>query len=157
MLAACAAFVPTLNEDPVPQTDIFLTQVDSVKAQDVLDAHFPSDQASPAILIVPGRTTPARRCSRRSAAARGRRRRRSAPARRAADRAARRRRPKVVDGDVVRAGHAQRRRRTRAAADGHRPRAADRPATRSSPDILVGGNTAIQLDTRDTTDADRAG
>ena len=53
VLAALAAFVPTLNEDPVPQTDTFLTQVDSVKAQDVLDAHFKSDEASPAILILP--------------------------------------------------------------------------------------------------------
>ena len=43
----CAAFVPTLNENPVPQTDTFLTQVDSVKAQDVLDAHFKSDESSP--------------------------------------------------------------------------------------------------------------
>ncbi len=53
VLAACAAFVPTLNEDPVPQTDLFLTRVDSVKAQDILDEHFRSDQSSPAILVVP--------------------------------------------------------------------------------------------------------
>ena len=52
-LAACAAFVPTLNEDPVPQTDTFLTQVDSVKAQDILDRHFPSDESSPVVVITP--------------------------------------------------------------------------------------------------------
>ena len=39
--------MPTLNEDPVPQTELFLTEVDSVKAQDVLDAHFEADTAQP--------------------------------------------------------------------------------------------------------------
>jgi RND superfamily putative drug exporter len=53
-LAVAAAFVPTLNEDPVPQTELFLAEVESVKAQEVIDAHFQSDQSSPAILIVPG-------------------------------------------------------------------------------------------------------
>jgi RND superfamily putative drug exporter len=53
LLAAAAAFVPTLNEDPVPQTDLFLTKVDSVKAQEVLDRHFTADQSSPAIMVVP--------------------------------------------------------------------------------------------------------
>ncbi len=52
-LAAFAAFVPTLNEEPVPQTDLFLTEVDSVRAQDILDRHFESDRSSPAIVIVP--------------------------------------------------------------------------------------------------------
>lgn len=53
VLAAFAAFVPTLNEDPVPQTEYFLTEVDSVRAQDVLDRHFESDQGSPAIIVAP--------------------------------------------------------------------------------------------------------
>jgi len=53
ILAACAAFVPTLNEDPVPQTELFLTEVDSVGAQGILDEHFDSDQSSPAIMLVP--------------------------------------------------------------------------------------------------------
>ncbi|HEU4511588.1 MAG TPA: MMPL family transporter [Nocardioidaceae bacterium] len=53
VLAGFAAFVPTLNEDPVPQTELFLTQVDSVTAQDILDEHFESDASSPAIMVVP--------------------------------------------------------------------------------------------------------
>jgi len=53
ILAGCAAFVPTLNEDPVPQTELFLTEVDSVEAQEILDARFEADAASPAIMVVP--------------------------------------------------------------------------------------------------------
>ena len=52
-LALCAAFVPTLIEDPVPQTDTFLTDVDSVKAQEILDRSFPSDESSPVLVIAP--------------------------------------------------------------------------------------------------------
>jgi putative drug exporter of the RND superfamily len=53
VLAAFAAFVPTLNEDPVPQTELFLAEVESVKAQEVIDEHFEADQSSPALVIVP--------------------------------------------------------------------------------------------------------
>ena len=52
-LAACASLVSTLNEKPIPQTDVFLTKVDSVKAQDILDQHFQADRSSPAIMVVP--------------------------------------------------------------------------------------------------------
>ena len=45
--------MPTLNEDPVPQTDTFLTDVDSVKAQEILDRSFPSDESSPVLVIAP--------------------------------------------------------------------------------------------------------
>ena len=53
VLATFAAFVPMLDEDPIPQTDLFLTEVDSVKTQEILDEHFQQDAASPAIVIVP--------------------------------------------------------------------------------------------------------
>ncbi len=84
-LAACAAFVPTLNEDPVPQTDTFLTDVDSVKAQDILDRHFPSDQSSPVVVITPqdkmDEVLAAVRAARRDRRGRG-----DLPARRSAER-----------------------------------------------------------------------
>jgi putative drug exporter of the RND superfamily len=151
VLAAFAAFLPTLNEEPVPQTELFLTQVDSVQAQDILDAHFQSDQANPAVIIVPqdklqqtlkvvgdhpgvakngvaylpvGPPTG------------------SAPPK-----------PKVVDGDTVvlatLAGAADSAEATATV------RELRRDLDRVSPDITVGGNTAIQLDTRDTVDSDR--
>jgi RND superfamily putative drug exporter len=53
VLAFFAAFVPTLDEDPVPQTELFLTEVDSVRAQKVIDDHFAADRSSPAVVVVP--------------------------------------------------------------------------------------------------------
>jgi RND superfamily putative drug exporter len=53
VLAAFAAFLPTLDEDPVPQTELFLTEVDSVSAQEVLDRHFTADSANPAVVVTP--------------------------------------------------------------------------------------------------------
>lgn len=52
-LGAAATFIVTLDEDPVPQTELFLTAEESVAAQDVLDAHFASDAASPVQIVVP--------------------------------------------------------------------------------------------------------
>lgn len=53
VLAALAAFAFTLNEEQVPQTEVFLTEVDSVRAQEVLDRHFETDDASPVQVVVP--------------------------------------------------------------------------------------------------------
>src|SRR4051795_314301 len=151
VLAAFAAFLPTLNEEPVPQTDLFLTQVDSVKAQDILDAHFQSDQANPAVIIVPqDKLQQTLRVVRDhpGVADNGVAYLPAGPPTGAAPPG-----PKVVDGDTV----------VLATLDG----AADSPQAtatvrelrrdldRVSPDITVGGNTAIQLDTRDTVDSDR--
>jgi len=162
VLAACAAFVPTLNEDPVPQTELFLTEVDSVKAQDIIDAHYRSDQSSPAILIVPEADLEETMqvVQRHSGVAKqgvsflpdG------APAAgltattiHGLERLAPR--PKVVDGravvlvtldanaDSVRATETLRALRTE--------------VDQVSEDIVIGGQTAILLDTRDTVDADR--
>jgi putative drug exporter of the RND superfamily len=151
-LAACAAFVPTLNEDPVPQTDTFLTQVDSVKAQDILDRHFPSDESSPVVVI-----TPQDDLEKVLAAVRaedgvvsdGVSYLPSGPPTGSKPPA-----PKVVDGDVVVLATLKGSAESAAAADTVRSLRTD--LDRVSPDVLVGGNTAIQLDARDTTDADRA-
>ncbi|MEZ5096604.1 MAG: MMPL family transporter [Nocardioides sp.] len=48
-----AGFLTTLKEDPIPQTELFLTETESVQAQDILDAHFESDNANPVQLVVP--------------------------------------------------------------------------------------------------------
>ncbi|MDP3894067.1 MMPL family transporter, partial [Nocardioides sp.] len=58
-LLIAAGFFVTLNEEQVPQTDLFLSEVDSVKAQEILDAHFEADTASPAQLVVPVADLPA--------------------------------------------------------------------------------------------------
>jgi RND superfamily putative drug exporter len=52
-LAAAAAFVPTFQASGVSQTDTFRTDVDSVVGQEVLGRHFPAGSGSPAIIIAP--------------------------------------------------------------------------------------------------------
>ncbi len=151
VLAAFAAFLPTLDEDPVPQTSTFLTAVDSVQAQDVLDAHFRSDEASPAVLVAPEeelQDTLEAVQDHRGVAQDGVTYLPAGPPTGDTPPA-----PKVVDGEVV----------VLATLEG----AADSPqATRTvrelrsdldsvSPAILVGGDTAIQMDSRDTSEADR--
>jgi RND superfamily putative drug exporter len=52
-LAAAAAFVPTFQASGVSQTDTFRTRVDSVVGQEVLGRHFPAGSGSPAVIIAP--------------------------------------------------------------------------------------------------------
>lgn len=52
-LAAAAAFVPTFQASGVSQTDTFRTSVDSVVGQRVLGQHFPAGSGSPAVIIAP--------------------------------------------------------------------------------------------------------
>jgi putative drug exporter of the RND superfamily len=163
LLAACAAFLPTLNEKPVPQTDLFLAKVDSVKAQKILDRHFSSDQASPVIMVVPraklAETIKAAQAEKGvvangvsylpavpvagSGAAGG-----NGPPRGSTPPP-----PKVVDGDVVVFATLSSAADSAPATDTVRSLRAD--LDRVSPKIEVGGSTAILLDTRDTVDADR--
>jgi RND superfamily putative drug exporter len=151
VLGAFAAFLPTLNEEPVPQTELFLTEVDSVEAQDILDAHFQSDQASPAILIVPQDKLQATLQAVRAhegVVEEGVSYLPAGPPTGATPPP-----PKVVDGDVVVLATLA------GAADSAEATATVRDLRvdldEVSPDITVGGNTAIQLDTRDTVDSDR--
>lgn len=50
-LAACAAFVPTLNATGTSESAIFLTQVDSVDGEEVLAEHFDGGNVQPATVI----------------------------------------------------------------------------------------------------------
>jgi RND superfamily putative drug exporter len=53
VLAGAATLVTQLDEDPVPQTELFLVEEPSVRAQEILDRHFASDSASPVQVLVP--------------------------------------------------------------------------------------------------------
>ncbi|ROR90055.1 MMPL family transporter [Nocardioides aurantiacus] len=154
VLGVLAAFITTLDEDPVPQTELFLTEVDSVRAQEVLDAHFESDSSSPVQVVVPaarlqetvallqdhpGIARPTDRTPTVFALP-------ASPEDPTT--------PKVVDGEAV----------VLATLDAPGDSAA---ATRTlellrtdlhtlDDDVLVGGSTAILVDTRDTTQRDRA-
>lgn len=52
-LLAAAAFLPTLKADGISQSDLFLDKVESVTGQDVLAQHFPAGSGSPVQVIAP--------------------------------------------------------------------------------------------------------
>ena len=154
VLAACAAFVPTLNEEPVPQTELFLTEVDSVKAQDILDKHFRSDRSSPAIVVTPEENLPVVVdfvSGHEGVADNGVQPLPEGPAGPPAP--GEQPKPKIVDGEaivlVTLAANAD----SSAATDTVRDLRAQMDEI--NPDIVVGGQTATLLDTRDTVDRDR--
>jgi RND superfamily putative drug exporter len=152
ILAGFAAFVPTLNEKPVPQTETFLTDVDSVKAQAILDRHFEADQGSPALITVPLaqlEPTLALAAAHPGVAENGVSYLPAGPPEGAAPPP-----PKTVDGDalvfVTLADPAD----SAAATDTVQDLRVD--LDKISPAAQVGGSTAILLDTRQTVDRDRA-
>lgn len=53
LLGIACLFLPTFKASGTPQTDVFLTRVDSVTGQDVLAEHFPGGAGSPAVIITP--------------------------------------------------------------------------------------------------------
>lgn len=53
VLLVAAAFVPTFRAGGTSQTDVFLTDVDSVAGEEVLAEHFPAGAVQPAVVIVP--------------------------------------------------------------------------------------------------------
>ncbi|MBD7951181.1 MMPL family transporter [Oerskovia rustica] len=53
VLAGCAAFVPTFQAEGTSDSDVFLTQVDSVDGEQVLEDHFGGVGVQPAIVIAP--------------------------------------------------------------------------------------------------------
>ena len=151
LLGAGAAFLPTINEDPAPQTDLFLAQVGAVKAQDVLDAHFTSDTASPALIITPTgqlQATLQRVKQDRGVVADSVTYLPSGPPAGSTPPP-----PKTVDGDALVFANLE------GNADG--PRATGTVArlrgelNSVDASIRVGGTTAIQLDTQTITDSDR--
>ena len=151
VLAGFAAFLPTLDEDPVPQTEVFLTEVDSVQAQDILDEHFTADEASPAILVVPqDELEPVMQlvAENPGVAENGVSYLPAGPPTGDAPPA-----PKVVDGEVVVFATLSDPADSAAATDTVRDLRTDLDAVGT--DVAVGGSTAILLDTRDTVDQDR--
>ncbi|WP_323791087.1 MMPL family transporter [Nocardioides sp.] len=153
VLAVFAGFAFTLDEDPVPQTDLFLTAEESVDAQEVLDAHFEADTASPLQIVVPtGRIDAAVGVlsSDPGVSQQGDGPRPAiAPIPEAEDPS----RPRSVDGVSILLANL---------ADGSETQAATETVERLREDlssiddqILVGGSTATLLDTRETTNRDR--
>ncbi len=53
VLAAACAFVPTLKASGTSQTDVFLTDVDSIAGQEALSGHFPGGSGNPVVIIAP--------------------------------------------------------------------------------------------------------
>ena len=146
-LAAAAAFVPTFDDDGTAQTDVFLTEVDSVQGQEALSRHFETDAGSPVTILGPAPrlqdivTTATATEGVASAAPVT-----TPPGRPGAQ-------PTVVQGRVM--------------VEATLSVAADTPAAQDavlalrdqldsvSPDVLVGGQTAIQVDTIQTSTDDR--
>jgi RND superfamily putative drug exporter len=131
---------------------VFLTEVDSVEAQEILDSQFDSDQASPAILIVPEQhlTGTVELVSEHAGVAPngvvplpGGEPQPGAPLT-----------PKVVDGDVVLLVTLADTAESAAATETVEELRQDLDTI--SEEIIVGGSTAILLDTRNTTARDRA-
>jgi RND superfamily putative drug exporter len=152
VLAGFAAFLPTLNEDPIPQTDTFLTEVDSVKAQRIIDAHFASDEASPALLVTPRtrlQETIGVAEANAGVADGGVSYLPAAPPTGSTPPP-----PRVVDGNVLVFATLQGAADSAPASQAVRELRTDLDAV--SPDILVGGDTAILLDSRDASASDRA-
>lgn len=147
-----AAFLTTLKEDPIPQTELFLTDVESVQAQDILDAHFESDNANPVQLVVPEADVPATLALLADHA--GIASMDGQPLVFPLPSETDPRQPKIVDGRAVVFATLSDPADSPAAADTVAQLRTDLDAV--SPDILVGGATAINSDVRATTDRDRA-
>ena len=155
VLAACAALVPTLNEDPVPQTELFLTEVDSVKAQDILDEHFQADQSSPAILVVPEDNiqeavelaSDHEGVAQDGVSVLPEGEQQGPPAEGEAPQ------PKIVDGEAIVLVTLDENADSAGATETVQQLRTD--MDQISEDIVIGGQTATLLDTRDTVDRDR--
>ena len=52
LIVACL-FVPTLKASGTAQTDVFLTEVDSIAGQQALTDHFPGGSGNPVVIIAP--------------------------------------------------------------------------------------------------------
>ena len=149
VLAGAATLVTQLDEDPVPQTELFLVEEPSVRAQEILDRHFASDSASPVQVLVPEAQLAAtmETLSGHEGIAE------------ASDQAPTvfpipdpnaEGQPLVVDGNAVVLATLADPFDSQAATD-----TVEQLRTELPDDVLVGGATAINLDVRDVTDSDR--
>jgi RND superfamily putative drug exporter len=146
VLLVAAAFLPTLKASGVAQSDLFLTDVDSVAAQGVIGAHFPGGSGSPAVIVTGAQQADAVAAAAKvdgvSAVAP-----RSGTGRPGGA-------PKVVDGRVLLDATLSDAPDSEAAvATVQRVREAVHAVPGA--DALVGGPTATQLDTQTTSERDR--
>ncbi|MGA8846390.1 MAG: MMPL family transporter [Nocardioides sp.] len=154
VLGFFGAFAFTLDEDPVPQTELFLTAEDSVDAQAVLDAHFEADASSPAQIVVPTSKLRAAVGVITSVDGMAQDTGQGQPAVFALPSPTDAAQPATVEGQsIVLAAFADPADSAAATATLVRLRAA---LSDLDSDILVGGATAILYDTRETTSRDRA-
>ncbi|HSE10393.1 MAG TPA: MMPL family transporter [Nocardioidaceae bacterium] len=155
VLAACAAFVPTLNEDPIPQTELFLAEVDSVKAQEILDEHFQADQSSPAILVTPEENLPevVELASSQDGVAQNGVTVLPEGGQQGPPTPGEQPQPMIVDGEAIVLVTLDENADSAGATDTVRDLRSE--MDRISEDIVIGGQTATLLDTRDTVDRDR--
>ncbi|NLE80869.1 MAG: MMPL family transporter [Rhodococcus sp.] len=149
LLVACAGFLPQLKSSGVAQSEVFLTKVDSVVGQEVVSAHFPGGSGAPTVII-----SNADRADAVVDAVRqvegvsptvtlvGATEHPDAP-------------PKVVDGRVEINAVLTAAPDSEAAVDTVR-RIRDAVHAVPDADALVGGPTAVQLDTQTTAARDRA-
>ena len=160
-LAACATAITQLDEDQVPQTEVFLTEVESVEAQDLLDAHFPADNASPVQIVTPEEDVddvvalvsdhPGIAEPETAAGAGGPQTLPPVFPLPSPDDPTQ---PQVVDGQVIVLATLDDPADSQAATDTVRDLREDLDEV--SPHVLVGGLTAINLDVRDVSSSDRA-
>ncbi|WP_432478103.1 MMPL family transporter [Nocardioides sp. GXQ0305] len=160
-LAACATAITQLDEDQVPQTELFLTEVESVEAQEVLDAHFAADNASPVQIVTPEEDVaevvelvtnhPGIAAPETTSGQGGQETLPPVFPLPSPDDPTQ---PQVVDGQVIVLATLDGPADSQASSDTVRDLREDLDEV--STDVLVGGSTAINLDTRDVTGSDRA-
>ena len=149
VMGVACLFVPTLKASGTAQTDVFLGQVDSIAGQDELVAHFPGGAGNPIVIIAPQAATDEVLASLKKVDGL-----QPNPVVVSAQPGAPGGKPLVVDGTV------QIQVTPTAASDSDAAEQAVRDvrnAVHALPDgdvILVGGNTAIQLDTVTTSNHD---
>ena len=144
-LLAAAAFAPTFKAEGISNADVFLTEVDSVQAQKAIDRHFPGGSGSPVQVIAPqGQAQPALEVLQRE---KGLQDPYIGLTPSSGDTP-----PTVRDGNVVLQATLVDQADSPAAADVVRRLRAELDAV--STDVLVGGQTAVNLDVRDASTRD---
>jgi RND superfamily putative drug exporter len=147
VLAAAAAFVPTLSASGVPQSELFLSQVQSKLGEQALARHFPGGAGTPVVVIAPEeKLDDTLRVVSSTSGVSG-----AVPLTRSG--APGQGPPKVADGHVEVEVTLRAQGSSEAGLDTVRRLRADLDAV--GPDVLVGGAAAQQLDTFDISTRDR--
>ena len=141
-LLAAAAFVPTFKAEGITQSEVFLNETESVTGQEVLAKHFPAGSGSPVQVLTPESKTPQviDVLSREDGV--------NDPYAGLAPGAP----PKVVDGNVIVQATLTAPADSPEADDVVRRLRADLDVV--GEDVLVGGQTAMNLDVRDASNRD---